>query len=92
MRKAKKATLFMGVAGLFLLVAADVPAAECAAGLGTPGGLVPMTSGAESGDSAAGIPADACTREKTFHLPAAVPLVLSAIAGLGIVAFRGKPF
>jgi uncharacterized integral membrane protein len=28
--------------------------------------------------------------KKIFHLPAGVPLFLSAIAGLGVVALRGK--
>lgn len=88
----KKRVLLAGLTGLFMLVALDVPAAECTPGLTAPGGRAPLASGSESGESLAGASMAACAAEKAFHIPAAVPLFLSAIAGLGIVAFRGKPF
>ena len=81
----KKIMLLMGLAGFFMVVSADVPAAECHRGLAKI-----SSSGSASGDETASTLAPSCSDEKGFHVPAAVPLFLSAIAGLGIVAFRGK--
>lgn len=88
----KKTALFLGLAGFFLLAAGDVPAAECSGALTTARGLAPLGSTPEAGAPAGSSSTSACAPEETFHIPAAVPLFLSAIAGLGIVAFRGKPF
>jgi hypothetical protein len=80
----KKAALFVGVVGLLMVGGVDVSAAECRHG------LAKMASGSNSGDEISSTLAAECAPEKTFHIPAAVPLFLSAIAGLGIVALRGK--
>lgn len=80
-----KIASFVGLAMFFTLASLDDSAAECHRG------FAKNTSGSESHDEINSSSHAACTDTKAFHIPAAVPLFLSAIAGLGVVAFRGKP-
>lgn len=80
----KKMASFVGLSIFFILVSVDASAAECQ------GGFAKSTSGSASHDEISDIHQAACVESETFHIPPAVPLFLSAIAGLGIVAFRGK--
>lgn len=75
------------VLAIFLtLVSGDLLAAECH------NSLVEFHSDphAETRNAIQTECADKEMFKKIFHLPAGVPLFLSAIAGLGIVALRGK--
>ena len=80
----KKIASFVGLAIFFTLASVDASAAECH------GGFAKNASGSDSHDEISSTHQAACTDKKAFHIPAAVPLFLSAISGLGIVAFRGK--
>lgn len=80
----KKMASFVGLLIFFTLVSVDASAAECQ------GGFAKNMSGSESHDEISSIPQAACAESEAFHIPPAVPLFLSAIAGFGIVAFRGK--
>jgi hypothetical protein len=88
-RKAEKMKKIVGCVGLAMfltLVSGDISAAECRHDLvefdSDPHAAISNTSHAEC--------ADKKVFKKVFHLPAGVPLFLSAIAGLGIVALRGR--
>ena len=80
----KKMASFVGLAVFFTLVSVDASAAECHRG------FAKNTSGSESHEEISSTRQAACGENEAFHIPAAVTLFLSAIAGLGIVAFRGK--
>lgn len=80
----KKMASFVGLSIFFILVSVDASAAECQRG------FAKSTSGSQSHDEISNIHQAACAESEAFHIPPAVPLFLSAIAGLGIVAFRGK--
>ena len=82
----KKIFAFLGLAVLLTLVGNDISAAECGNGfaeLGSdPHDEISSTSQSECADKE--------VFKDAFHLPAGLPLFLSAIAGLGVVALRGR--
>jgi hypothetical protein len=81
----KKIASLVGLAVFFTFagVGLDVSAAECRSGFAD-------ASGSDLRGEIGGTLQAACVDKDNFHVPAAVPLFLSAIAGLGIVALRGR--
>jgi hypothetical protein len=81
----KKIASLVGLAVFFSVAGAglDVSAAECHTGFAN-------ASTSDLRDEISSTLQVACVDKERFHIPAAVPLFLSAIAGLGIVAFRGN--
>jgi hypothetical protein len=84
--KMKKIVGCVALAIFLTLVSGDISATECRNGLvefhSDPHAEITSTIQAECADKE--------VFKKVFHLPAGVPLFLSAIAGLGVVALRGK--
>ncbi len=81
----KKNRIFLGLAICSVLAGGDAVAAECRPGFS------PIAPSSEAYDEMSGSLDAQCAEKKPFHLPPAVPLILSAIAGLGVVAYRGRP-
>jgi hypothetical protein len=84
--KMKKIVGCVALAIFLTLVSGDISADECN------NGFVEFHSDphAETRNAIQTECADKEMFKKIFHLPAGVPLFLSAIAGLGVVALRGK--
>ena len=80
----KKMASLVGLAVFLMLVSVDVSATECRSHFGK------ISPGSHADDSISSNVQTDCTDKKAFLIPAAVPLFLSAIAGLGVVAYRGK--
>ena len=82
----KKILGSVGLAMILTLVSGDLSAAECRTGF-VEFGSDPY---AEIDSTAQTECANKEVFKKVFHVPPGVPLFLSAIAGLGVVALRGK--
>ena len=82
----KKMIGSMGLAMFLALVSGDLSAAECSNGF--------AELSLKSHDGTRSISQAECADEEVFkgvfRVPAGVPLFLSAIAGLGVVALRGR--
>lgn len=82
----KKMVVSVGLAMFFTLVSGDISAAECNNGFAELGSELRD----ETGSTSQAACADKEVFKDVFHIPAGVPLFLSAIAGLGVVALRGR--
>lgn len=82
----KKILGSVGLAIFLTLVSGDISAAECRNGFAESG----SDPHAESHSTGQAECADKEVFKDVFHIPPGVPLFLSAIAGLGVVALRGR--
>jgi hypothetical protein len=85
-KKMKKIVGLVGLAIFLTLVSVDISAAECRNSIAELG----SNPHDEISDTSQARCADKEVFKDVFHLPAGVPLFLSAIAGLGVVALRGR--
>jgi hypothetical protein len=85
-KKMKKIVGLVGLAVFLMFVSGNIAAEEC------PNGFAEL--GSDLHDEISSTSQTECADKKVlkdvFHLPAGVPLFLSAIAGLGVVALRGR--
>ena len=82
----KKVAVSVGLAMFLALVSGDILAAECGERFAELGSELRNETGSTSQVECA----DTMVFKDVFRIPAGVPLFLSAIAGLGVVALRGR--
>lgn len=82
----KRVAVSVGLAMFLALASGDISAAECGESFAELGSELPNETDSTSQAECA----DTMMFKDVFHIPAGVPLFLSAIAGLGVVALRGR--